>query len=159
MEVKLGIRDYFDTLQKEWVVCKIRENTYSLQKDKDYYSKTAEKKRAKIESIATTSKFLSIFENKGYMMSVVEEILPEFGPPKYLYPNEDIKRELCKKDLFSFFKDGVEVDVKSEDNIVLSCKIVEYDFFNSRVKVLTQDNQEVYFHHNNVARKEKIFNL
>ncbi len=143
-----SIYEFYETLQKEYIVCDLRKKIYPREKDKRYYERTLKFKEGKIIDISERNQLPSIFNSESVKKDIVGKIFNEFGLPNFIYRNEAEKQELRNKDIYHYYGEGVEVKVKSEDGIkigVISMGIdVSWDYVDgSQFKQMVINNDEI----------------
>jgi hypothetical protein len=110
--------EYFEVLQREYLIAEIRRKIYPSIKDKNYYKKIMSYKRDKIEDLSNRNNLDSIFTSKETRDKYVQEIYPSVGLPNF---------ELTEKDILFYYHP--ESDVRVEiDGLKKVGKIVSVDF-------------------------------
>lgn len=144
----LSIFEFYETLQKEYIVCELRKKIYPRDKDKRYYGKTAEFKESKIKDISERNQLPSIFNSESVKKDITGRVFSEFGMPNFMYRNNAEKLELKPKDIYYYYNEGVEVKVKTEAGVkvgVISRGVeAEWEYVDgSKYKQLVIKNDEV----------------
>lgn len=95
----LSVAQYFQVIQKEYLIAEFRRKIYPHRKDKDYWSRVMRGKKKKIEEIAQRNGLESIFSDRDYMIRERGLLYDGNGNPNfemteldienYYYPNSD----------------------------------------------------------------------
>lgn len=110
-----SIFEFYETLQREYIVCELRKKIYPRDKDKRYFERTSRFKKSKIEDISQRNQLPSIFNSDQVRNEINQSIFGDLGLPKFSYRNEDERNELECKDKYYYYRSGVEVRVILED--------------------------------------------
>lgn len=105
----------FDVLQKEYLICILREQIYPIQKHKMYWGKIANMKKDKINDLKWKHKLISIFDDLYILNKYKLQTYNEYGLPNFYYPNERVKDKQIYWDLRNYF--SLKSNVKFIDSI------------------------------------------
>lgn len=111
---KLSVHELFKVLQEEYVICKLRAHIYPIQHHKEFWDKTAEGKKEKIESIALRNHLQSLFTNEDIEAQIIRQVYAELGPPKFYYPNKKKESKQRYWDLINYYCKGADVRFKEQ---------------------------------------------
>jgi len=95
----LSVADYFEVVQREYLISEFRRKIYFCVKDKQYYQKVSAYKVEKIETIAKRNSLNSILNNQETYNAVYSELFFDNGKPKF---------ELNEIDLFNYYTKNCE---------------------------------------------------
>lgn len=133
------IADLFTTLQKEYIICKLRSQIYPIQKHKDYWSNLANQKKMKINDISIKNELESIFSNNDLKIALEKEIFDKCGLPEFYYPKEDIREQQRNWDIKNYFGKGNKVIFNNMTFTICKLNIeeqtVEIDFNKNNVEI------------------------
>jgi hypothetical protein len=111
----LSTFDYLEVLSSEYVVAQIRNKIYPHSKDKAYYKRTMDHKKAKIEDIASRNTLPTLFNDAKVKAAMYARIIPATGLPNFGYKNEEVRAELEAKDVANYYSQDAEVKVLQKD--------------------------------------------
>lgn len=136
----------FDVLQKEYLICILREQIYPKQKHKEYWHKISLMKQDKIYDLKWKYKLISIFDDELILKDYKLRSYNEYGLPNFYYPNEKIKEQQVYWDIRNYFSIGAKVKGYkfNESNIK------EVNYFLSTLVVDLYPNESLSF--NEVSR-------
>lgn len=110
--------EFFETLQKEWIVAELRRKIYSNSQKKKKSEEIMRGKFAKIKDIAIRNRLATIFPEMGDIdpcfydeqlrKKLYDEIYPEKGFPNFIYRDDKHKDQLEKYDIKNYFWLGSE---------------------------------------------------
>ena len=66
----LSVAEYYQTIQREYLISEFRRKIYFSPKDKKYYQRVMTHKAEKINEIAERNHLDSIFTNTEYLQSI-----------------------------------------------------------------------------------------
>lgn len=108
----LSVYQFFQILQLEWLVADLRIRIYPKKKDKDYWNKVKEGKRAVIENIAEKNHLPSIFTDDEMKRDYEQKIYRPKGFPDFKYKDEENRIAQEPLDLLFYYYKGTEVRVE-----------------------------------------------
>lgn len=137
----LSIYEFFEILQKEYVCAILRLKIYTKVKDKEYWKKVAEGKKATIENIAEKNHLPSIFTDKDLERDIDKKVIRDFGLPNFIYKNEDHKLAQEYYDLLYYYKRGAEVrfELYGETKVGV---VKSYKPYQNSIVITTKDTKE-----------------
>lgn len=144
--------NYLQTLQKEYLICRLRIAIYNNAKDVDYQLRTAELKKQRILDVAKTHNFRTIFDSEELKENMLRTFMGKGGIPLF--------QGLNNKDIYSYYSEfgsGVCFKVRDQKGIWVVMK-VERRLGKVELKRLASGTVE-QFPFSQVERiwKEKIF--
>ena len=96
--------EYFDNLQKEYIVAELRSKIYPKEKDKEYYRDREMKgKRKKIEDISLRNNLPTIFNSIEKRKRFDQEIYNQQGLPNFIYRSDEDRYKRHPLDIINFF--------------------------------------------------------
>lgn len=98
----LSVAEYFDVIQKEYIIASFRKRIYYSPKDKRYYDRVMEHKREKIEDIATRNHLDSIFTSEAKFASIRASLFDECGRPSFEFTDADRQNYYSLGNAFSY---------------------------------------------------------
>lgn len=136
---KLSVYEYFEKLQIEYLICKLRERIYPYDSDKKYWSKTAEGKKVKAESISLRNQGLpTIFNDKDMENTLIKRVYTEVSPPLFFYPNEGNKEKQRYQDHLYYYNIGSDVSYNIDGETRIG-KVHTYTPLSSTLGVVDRD--------------------
>lgn len=105
----IGIYQYFEILQLEWICSDLRLKIYRRPSDKSHYKKVCEGKRKTIENIAEKNNLPTIFNDSDFYESLRSRIVRNISYPEFIYKDQDHRQNQEYWDLFYYYHKGVEV--------------------------------------------------
>ena len=134
IERKLSIYQYFEILQKEWLVADLRCRIYQNIKDKGFWLKVREGKRVKIANIAEKNKLPTIFDDLELKKDLERAIYNDYTYPNFHYKDEDHMRTQGYWDLLNYYSKDSEVRFEHEGEIKVG-KVIEYVPFSKNIRI------------------------
>lgn len=98
----LSIAEYFDVLQREYILAEFRRKIYYSPKDKRYYGRVMGHKRKKIEDIATRNHLDSIFNSDDKLTEIRSQLFDLTGKPRFALDDKDRENYYTTGNEFSF---------------------------------------------------------
>lgn len=115
----IPFREFYDCLQREYIVADLRSKIYERPKDKEYYIfREMEGKERTIKAIAARNNFPSIFSDETLKKKFESEIYNEWGLPNFIYRSDSDRANRRPKDIVAYFHKGVEVSVKTSEGYI-----------------------------------------
>jgi len=136
----LPILDYFNILQREYLVSMLRAKIYQ-EPWRGRYSQIAEQKREKIDDIATRNTLPSIFDDTQVKREMYKQVYTK-GYPNFIYRDSKDENKRSKYDFYSYYSPQSDVIVdhdKSKD--LLIGKVVSANFDAKTVTVEIEGEQ------------------
>ena len=119
--------EYFDNLQREYIVAELRFKIYPREKDKEYYrDREMLGKRKTIEDISLRNNLTNIFNSPEKYKKFKKEIYNEIGLPNFIYRNEEDRLKRRPQDVFNYFAKGSSVTIIDND-CCLKGKVLHVD--------------------------------
>ena len=88
---KLTIAEYFEQIQREYLITEFRRKIYPLAKDKGYFTRVAKYKKRRIDDIANRNYMNSIFNDDLKRQEIKLQLFDSNGYPKFDMTDEDRK--------------------------------------------------------------------
>lgn len=139
---KLTTYQYFEVLQIEWLVADLRCRIFTNDKDKAYWRKVREGKKAKIESISDKNKLPNIFTDDSLKREIENRIYNEFTYPNFHYKDEEHKQAQGYWDLLHYYSKNSEVRFEHYGEIQVG-NIVDYTPFSLEIRIQTKAKEVV----------------
>lgn len=148
----LPILDYYEILQKEYIVAELRRKIYPSKRDKDYYERVMDGKREKIEDIATRNGLPSIFTDddmkERYYDSVYGDSFPDF-----VYKSDREEQQLAPKDKSNYYQEGEDFKITTGDDEFKFGTLISVDHDKEVAKLKVRYEEEVMTAHiDNIQR-------
>lgn len=153
----LTVLELFKVLQEEYIVCLIRVAIYPLQKHRDYWQFTADKKKEKILDIGKNNALLSIFDDKALFERFRSAIIPEWGFPKFFYKNDEQYLMQSKWDTHNYYLPEVSIKAMDEFGKEVSAVIVSVDFNEKQVIAKVEGVKENQVFNFEMVTREIVF--
>lgn len=119
----LSVSEYFEVIQKEYLIANFRKKIYYNPKDKKYYEKVMRFKRQKIEDIAKRNNLLSIFNSEDKMNEIRNELFDKLGKPKFQLNETDLRNYYSAGNDFQWNGEIWTLDeVRADGTLVLYSK-------------------------------------
>ena len=131
---RLSTYEYFENLQLEYLVCRLRARIYPKPSDKDYWNRTAEHKKEKFCGIAERNFLQTILTDSDLKEVMERNIFRNFTYPLFLYKDEIQKQNLEYTDLLFYYSKGSEIRILCEGDEI---KIGKIEFYKPFSKTLT----------------------
>lgn len=106
---QIGIYQYFEVLQLEWICCELRTRIYKKESDKNYWKRVLEGKRKTIENIAERNKLPTIFDDEDLFLVLKSRIYKDTSYPNFMYKDDIQKASMYDWDLFYYYYKGTTV--------------------------------------------------
>jgi hypothetical protein len=157
MTRKITFKEFYECLQREYIVALIRGQIYLHKKDKDYYNlRESVKKKQTIVEISSRNNLPSIFNDKLVKERFLSEMLSEWGLPHFVYRSSTDRLQRRPKDVINYFQKGLGVLVKMPNGETQEGRIV-YTYITGKNTVMVQTKEGTFdFFYENVSRSLKI---
>lgn len=154
---KISFIEYFENLQREYIVAELRSKIYSNEKDRKYYiEREMAGKRQKIEDISAKNNFDNIFSCTYVKWKFYNEVYNKTGLPNFIYRDELDRSKRGLLDIYNYFAKNTPVTILYNE-CCLKGKIVNVDIKNSTANVEVFDLERVIsVDFNNIARYDLI---
>lgn len=112
----LTFMEYFENLQREYIVAELRYKIYVSGKDKKYYlEREMAGKKLTIEDISLRNNLKNIFSSQERREKYMKEIYNEIGLPNFIYRDHTDREKRSISDILNYFQRGILVDVVIDD--------------------------------------------
>lgn len=95
----LSKSEYFDVIQREYIIADFKRRFYNKTKDKEYYAKVARFKAEKINDIANRNNLISVINDEQKYLEVRKTLINELNQPLF---------EMSDIDLLNYYCEGCE---------------------------------------------------
>lgn len=95
----LSKSEYFDAIQREYIIADFKCRFYNKTKDKEYYAKVARFKAEKINDIANRNNLISVINDEQKYKEVRKTLINELNQPLF---------EMSDIDLLNYYREGCE---------------------------------------------------
>lgn len=95
----LSKSEYFDAIQREYIIANFKRRFYNKTKDKEYYAKVARFKAEKINDIANRNNLISVINDEQKYKEVNKTLINELNQPLF---------EMSNIDLLNYYREGCE---------------------------------------------------
>lgn len=114
-----SILEFFESLQKEYLIAEIRSKIYPKAKDRRYYKdRVMEGKKRSITQISDRNNIPSIFTSTKMLERITAVVIPEWGLPNFTYKDNETKDWMANLDKCNYFAVEAEVAIRREDDSV-----------------------------------------
>lgn len=137
---KLGVYDFFQTLQIEWIVADLRARIYPSDKDKAFWNKVKEGKKKRIEGIANQNQLPTIFTDEEMLRILEVRVYQSQGLPKFTYRDEATKAVQQPLDFLYYYNKGA--DVRFEDFGVTKVEKIKSFDLTTHIIHITYEGQD-----------------
>lgn len=144
MERKLSTYQFFEILQVEWLIADLRCRIYNDDKDRAYWGRVREGKKAKINNIADKNKLPTIFTDEELCRDLEKRIYNDYSYPNFFYKDENQKKSQGYWDLLHYYSKDREVRYEHLGEVKIG-KVVDYTPFDHEIRVqcLKTSNVEI----------------
>lgn len=113
---KISFIEYFENLQREYIVAELRSKIYPNERDQIYYrEREMMGKRCKIESISAVNNFQNIFNSPYIRNKFYDEIYNKTGLPNFIYRDDSDRQKRGILDIYHYFAKNTPVTVLYND--------------------------------------------
>ncbi len=148
----ISIIQFFEVLQKEYIVAELRKKIYPKLNDKNYYSRLMSQKKVKIEDISSRNNLPNIFNDEYTKREYYSMVYNTQGIPTFIYRDDAERRKLQGKDFEYYYSLNADVKVVTQTQTVVG-KIDDTDLEANVVYVkIKGSKQTVPCHTSNVTR-------
>ena len=95
----LSKSEYFDAIQREYIIADFKRRFYNKTKDKEYYAKVARFKAEKINDIANRNNLISVINDEQKYKEVRKTLINELNQPLF---------EMSDIDMLNYYREGCE---------------------------------------------------
>lgn len=92
----ISIAEFFDVLQREYLINEWRGKVYYSPKDRRYYERVCGYKRQRVEDISGRNGLKSIFNDEGVLATYRETLFDSNGKPKFDMTDADVRNYYSK---------------------------------------------------------------
>lgn len=111
----LSVAEYFLQIEKEYLIADFRRKIYFSPKDKNYWTKVCGYKKTRIEKISERNRLNSIFNSEDKLNELRKELFDNFGKPKFLMTENDVKNYYSNGNEFSYHGEIYILDQVRQD--------------------------------------------
>lgn len=147
----LSILDFIETLQLEYIVADLRHKIYPKLKDKAYWGRVKEGKKATIQKLAEKNMLPSIFTDEEMLRTLEQKVYRPVSYPLFTYRDDNHKMEQEYYDFLYYYLKGADVRVDDNGEVLVGKITKEYVPFNTQIFVSIA-GVERKFHYNTVTR-------
>lgn len=141
----LSILDFFENLQIEYIQADLRHKIYPKLKDKSYWQRVKEGKKATIEKLAEKNSLPSIFSDTEMLRAFEKRVYRDVSYPVFTYRDENHKMEQEYYDLKYYYNQGSDVRIDQDGTIMIGKISKEYiPFRDSLISVTVQGKESRY---------------
>lgn len=152
---EIPFSEYFENIQREYIVAELRSKIYPREKDKKYYvEREMAGKRKTIEDISLRNNLPNIFSNEEKRKRYYSEVYNNVGLPNFIYRSDEDRLKRNPIDIINYFYRGVVVSVETSDGVREEGRVV---FTNIKTKtvVVKISGQNITFSFDKVTRNLK----
>jgi hypothetical protein len=131
----LSILDFFENLQVEYIVADLRHKIYPKLKDKAYWNRVKDGKKATIEKLAEKNSLPSIFTDEAMLRTFEKKVYRDVSYPLFTYRDENHKLEQEFYDLKYYYNKGSDVRVDVDGDVLIGKISEEYIPFGTKLSV------------------------
>lgn len=114
-----SLLDFYNSLQKEYIVAELRSKIYPKSKDKKYYRRVMEGKKETIVQISERNHLPNIFSSADLKESIYNEVSPDWGIPNFTYRNKDTELWMQRNDKLNYYGVGSDFAIRVGDDVVI----------------------------------------
>jgi hypothetical protein len=111
----LSVAEYFQQIQREYLIADFRRKIYYSVKDKAYWQKVLHYKEQKIQTISSRNCLNSILNSEKKMQELRDELFDKNGRPKFEMTADDSKNYYSTGNEFSYKGDIYILDQVRQD--------------------------------------------
>lgn len=111
----LSVAEYFQQVQKEYLIADFRRKIYFSPKDKEYWTRVCGYKKSRIDKIAERNRLHSIFNSEDKLNELRHELFDNFGKPKFAMSDSDNNNYYSRGSEFSLGGEIYILDKVCED--------------------------------------------
>jgi hypothetical protein len=140
----LPILDFYENLQVEFIQADLRHKIYPKLKDKAYWGRVKEGKRATIEKLAEKNMLPSIFTDESMLRQFEKRVYRDVSYPLFTYRDENHKMEQEYYDLKYYYNQGADVRIDIDGEVFTGKITKEYIPFNQQLSITVKGKEEKY---------------
>lgn len=126
----LSVAEYFQQLQKEYIIADFRRKIYFSIKNKNYWTKVCGYKKARIIEIAKRNRLHSIFNSDEKMEEMRNELFDRSGKPKFELTADDVKNYYSNGNEFSYHGEIYILDQVRDDGTLTLYSPTQEEYVN-----------------------------
>ena len=111
----LSVAEYYEIIQKEYLIAEFRKKIYYSPKDKNYYQRVMSHKEEKIRDISERNRLDSIFTSQSMLSDMRNELFDNNGRPKFDMSETDVQNYYSVGNEFSYMGEIWILDQINED--------------------------------------------
>lgn len=131
----LSVAEYYDVIQREYLIAEFRKKIYYNPKDKAYYERVMTHKREKINDIASRNHLDSIFTAPELLRETRAELFDSSGHPTFPLTEEDQRNYFAVGNEFSYRGEIWTLEEVTEDRMLVLSSVKK----GKRVRVNTDE--------------------
>jgi len=141
----LSYFEYYDKLQREYLLFELRKKIYPSIKDKKYFEKVLSFKKKKILDLSARNQFPSIFSDEQYKNKFYIEFYPKIGFPNFFYRDENDEEIFKEKDFSFYYLEGSEVKFILGEEVKFRIGIIKEKILEEKIVVIEEkDTKELF---------------
>jgi hypothetical protein len=141
----LPILDFYENLQIEYIQADLRHKIYPRLKDKAYWQRVKEGKKATIEKLSAKNNDLpSIFTDTEMLRAFEKRVYRDVSFPIFTYRDENHKMEQEYYDLKYYYNIASDVRIDLEGEVLIGKISKEYIPFNQQLSITVQGKENKY---------------
>jgi hypothetical protein len=133
--------EFFETLQVEYLNAELRVKIYPKLKDKEYWKKVCEGKKATILDIANRNRLPTVFDDDQLEQALKQRIYRNESYPIFVYRNEDHKNNQEYYDLLYYYNKGAEVRFEYFGEVKVG-RVKDYRPFSKEILLSFDDKED-----------------
>lgn len=133
----ISIAEFFDVLQREYLINEWRGKVYYSPKDRRYYERVCGYKRQRVEDISNRNGLKSIFNDEGVLATYRDTLFDSNGKPKFDMTYEDVR---------NYYSNGSDWVYKGRPYVLISVEgdsVVMKDATVSSSDMIKVDKKEI----------------
>jgi hypothetical protein len=141
----LPILDFYENLQIEYIQADLRHKIYPKLKDKAYWGRVKEGKKATIEKLSSKNNDLpSIFSDVDMLRAFEKRVYRDISYPLFTYRDDNHRLEQEFYDIKFYYNQGADVRIDLDGEVLIGKISKEYIPFNQQISVTISGKENKY---------------
>jgi hypothetical protein len=143
----LGIFEYLEQLQLEYIIAELRRKIYFSPKDKTYWGRVMVWKKEKIDDIQTRNQVPTIFDDEEVKKDLYHRVYKGGGYPNFIYKDQNDRLVLEDQDRRNYYLKGSKISFpdKFKPERLHTGIIEEVDFIDDSIVISSFKNKLINF--------------
>lgn len=124
----LSVAEYYQQVQKEYLIADFRRKVYFSPKDKEYWKRVVAYKEKRIKDISERNGLKSILNDKEKYAELKSMLFDAKGKPKFELTQDDVRNYYSVGNEFGYNGDIYILDQFTADGKLILCSVLKEEY-------------------------------